>query len=217
MRNTITAIVIACLVAAILISAFFYITANINQNELKQELKELQTRIAAVENEFKEKTAPNGVSTPDEIAAMERELNENKNATQTARKNTEQTILQYIDILYNTEGDFFNNKDKILKALEGYVAPSFMQTNLPKMFENNRYANPQLVNKKSKISNLCTEDDIYLTVEEYYDGSDTFIAVCELHFEDNIQYHTITAADYGGKILINSDTLLTARMVGSGG
>ena len=64
---------------------------------------------------------------------------------------------------------------------------------------------------KKKISDFCTSNDLYMTVEEYEDGSDLYIAVCELHFKNLSQYHVITAANTNGRIMINSDQLLSGK------
>lgn len=198
------------IVAAVIISIVFFTIVHNESKELNAELSTQKALVLQAQGEYTEKTKPNSISTPDQIDILKRELAEAGKVDDEGHEEIKQIILNYVNILYNSEGNFKANKDKITSALKKFVAPAFMESRIESMFSiggGNGYGN---MAQKKVIADFCTDTDIYLTIEEYSDGSDIYTAICALHYENLTQYHKITAANYSGNVMVNSDTLLFA-------
>ena len=90
---------------------------------LKAEAIKLEQQVAAEENqltiaEYEKTNSTINVSTPDEIKRIKAEIDQSERETDESLESIKAFVSEYIDIVYNTEGNFKTNKDKIEKAEE---------------------------------------------------------------------------------------------------
>ena len=210
MKKKVIIVLDVLLVFAIVVFIVLLTISNNIQSGLNTELQSVKGAVSAANADYLEKTKPNNISTPDEIKALKREIEENKQSTDKGQKEIKKVFFDYINTLYNSKDSLNGNKEKVIAALKPYIAPSLIESKIDKMFQIGSGNGQKQKANRSVKSDFCTLNDIYMTTEEYDDGSNLYIAVCEFHFSGLSQYHIITAANYNNKVLINSDILLSS-------
>ena len=178
---------------------------------LKAEAIKLEQQVAAEENqltiaEYEKTNSTINVSTPDEIKRIKAEIDQSERETDESLESIKAFVSEYIDIVYNTEGNFKTNKDKIIAAAESYVTKGFKEYLFDKIFYISEYNNLYMLNKTKRIDNFCTPDDVYITVQKDENDMNMYYALSALHCEDKTVYRDIVVTEVDGKLLISSDS-----------
>lgn len=134
MKNKIFIAIDILLGIALIVCIVFFTNTKKEQSELDKKLSTAESAYKAKEAEYQLKTAPNEISTPDEIAIMKRELNDLSKEKDGGVESFKQMFFNYIDTLYNTEGNFQSNKSKIIESLKNIVSPAMMENKIEPMF-----------------------------------------------------------------------------------
>lgn len=193
------------LFAFVLFSLVVYYAAATESKELQKELKIQEQGIASADELYK-RTHTSYVNTADEISALNRELEELTNI-----KNDDeirQFIAEYVNIRYNYSGSMQDNSERILNELEEYVDYDYLHSQIANNITTGM-GNHISSDKRKKVKNFCTADDVYFTTCEYYDGSDIYMSICELNDNDYITYREISAYYDNGSYKINYDVPLS--------
>lgn len=208
MKTKILTAINIVLFAFVLCSIVSYYAAATENKGLEKELKIQEQGIASADELYK-RMHTSYVNTADEISALNRELEELSNIKN--EDEIRQFISEYVNIRYNYNGSMQDNSERILNELEEYVDYDYLHSQI----ENNittGIGNHISSEKRKKVKNFCTADDVYFTTCEYDDGSDVYMSICELHDNNSTTYREISAYYDNGSYKINYDVpLATVR------
>lgn len=210
MKNKIFIAIDILLGIALIVCIVFFTNAKKEQSELDKKLSTAESAYKAKEAEYQLKTAPNEISTPDEIAIMKRELNDLSKEKDGGVESFKQMFFNYIDTLYNTDGNFQSNKSKIIESLKNIVSPAMMENKIEPMFSIGSGNGTKT--EKKKISNFCNLNDIYINKTQAEDGSLLYTAVCRLHYDGFTETRLLSAANIGDNVVITDDDVLINRL-----
>lgn len=190
----------------IIVCVVFWAVIKSNAEKCKKDISNLNQEIIQLNESQKEKA--DRISTPDEIIRLKTEINNTINEQDDKQAEIKQLVFNYIDCVYNTEGDFLKNKNTILNNASQYVTEGFKKYTLEKMFTVTKYSNFDLISKTKRLPNLCTSNDIFISVQKDENGKNMYYAFCILRFEYNTQYRNIVVDDINGKFQISADEKL---------
>lgn len=205
MRTKILTAVNIVLFACVICSVVVYYAAATESKNLQKEL-EIQEQGIASADELYKRTHTSYVNTADEISALNRELEELSNIKN--EDEIRQFISEYVNIRYNYSGSMQANSERILNELEEYVDYDYLHSQVANNITTGM-GNHISSEKRKKVKNFCTEDDVYFTTCEYDDGSDVYMSVCELHDNNSTIYREISAYYDNGSYRINYDVPLS--------
>ncbi len=205
MKIKVLGIINLILSAVLVISIAVYCSALYYNGKQKAFLQESREAVAS-SDELYRLSHRSSASTADEITALKREIAELQDRNEETK--IKEIIVSYLNTRYNFEGTMSENYSRIVKELEKYTDNDYLYNQVTKNM-NIGAGNAGASGKRKKVKNFCTEDDIYFTVDQYDDGSDVFMAICEIHDTGRTMYREINVVAYDDGIYkVNYDAVL---------